>query len=704
MVGTLSSVARECRQNALNMCEVCRLVNIREPDVNVEIAAVLDKMKHDWTVVSHPTGEIQWIGDIPTGRHHHDDGVTYELARARGALEPDIWITKKGSRPVIIEHEFEPGRTVDHEAQQRLKCETRNKHKIDSVIAMKTPKRFKNRPGGQKEIQEELMAANDISYAVYSPNRFPTKGWLLGSLADVAQTAMAIGVPKNEIDDCVGKMLAHIDEIAYIIRESGDRVKKSIARILSQSENEQTWRMAGLMLSNAFMFHSHIGGEYKIKTLGEMQTLDTIPVHELITEWHNIVKNIDYYPVFDVARKILQQLNDTRAEDVIRILRKMTSEINRRGLAGSTDLYGSVIQEMISDKRTLAAFYTRPTSAELLAGLAAPALDADEYKTPDKLKSLRIGDFACGTGTLLTALYRHLAFGYEHANKNHRMSKLHANMMENSIYGLDVLPSATHLTVSALTEIYPKSICNNTHIVKMPFRMNDDGTCQLGSLDLIIEQTILDMAGAAITPAGEEATPHQIVDSFDIVIMNPPYTSNTKGGADRHAMFSFFETSRDCQRGMAKVQKLRFKNIKAANGNAGEASYFFAIAHKKLKPGGIIALVLPSTIAWGDSWAECRKILAISYEDVIVISIAANNRPNMAFSFATNMGEVLIIARKKKETSYRKCDNSSTKNNHSGNNQRPRGKFVVLNYTRPKSVPEAQEICKFIRRAAPPPV
>ena len=680
------------------------LVNIGEPDINVEIAAVLDQMSHDWTVVSHPMGEIQQIGKIPSGRKHHDNGTTYELTRAHGTLEPDIWITKKGSLPVIIEHEFEPGRSVEQEARDRLKCETRNKRKIDSVIAIKTPKRFKNRFGGQKEIQRELVAAQDISYTVYSPNRFPKKGWLIGSLADIAQTAMAIAVPKNEIDDCVGKMLSHIDEMASIIRGSGNRVRKSIARILSQSENEQTWRMAGLILSNAFMFHSHIGGEYKIKTLGEMQTLDTIPVHELIAEWQRIVRDVNYYPVFDVARRILQYLNDAKAEDIIRILRKMTSDINRRGLAGSTDLYGSVIQEMISDRKTLASFYTRPPSAELLAGLAAPVLGSDEYRTSNKLRSLRIGDFACGTGTLLTALYRRIAFGYEHANTNHKMAKLHASMMADSIYGLDVLPSATHLTVSALTEIYPKSICNNTHIVKMPFHINSDGSCQLGSLDLIMDQTMLDMAGAAITSAGEEPTSHQIVQNFDIVIMNPPYTSNTKGGEDSHAMFSFFGTSRDCQRKMANVQKLRFRNAKTANGNAGEASYFFAIAHKKIKPGGVIALVLPSTIAWGDSWSECRKILATSYDNVVVISIAAGNRPDMAFSFGTNMGEVLVVARKKRETDGKGNDEVTLyKNNEK--NRSARGRFVVLNYTRPGSVPEAYEVCKLIRREqTPPPV
>lgn len=680
------------------------MVGIREPDINVEIAAVLDQMSHDWTVVSHPTGEIQRIGHTSSGRKRYDADATYELTRAHGSLEPDIWVTKKGSRPVIIEHEFEPGRNVDYEAQGRLKCETRNRRKIDSVIAMKTPKRFKERLGSQKETQDELIAAQDISYSVYSPNRFPKKGWLKGSLADIAQTAMAIAVPKNDIDDCVNQILSHINEIASIIQESGTRVKKSIAQLLSQSESEQTWKMAGLILSNAFMFHSHIGGEHKIKTLGEMQTLDTIPAHELIAEWQHIVKDVNYYPVFDVATKILQQLNDAKAEDIIRILRKMTGDINRRGLAGSTDLYGSIIQEMIRDRKTLASFYTRPTSAELLAGLAAPSLDSDKYQTPSRLQELRIGDFACGTGTLLTALYRRLAFGYEHANRNHKMAKLHANLMADSIYGLDVLPSATHLTVSALTEMYPKSICNNTHIVKMPFRINGDGSCQLGSLDLIMDQTVLDMDGAAITAAGEAAIPHQIIHKFDIVIMNPPYTSNTKGGEDAHAMFSFFETDRISQRKMANEQKYRFKNTKLANGNAGEASYFFAIAHKKVKPGGVIALVLPSTIAWGDSWLECRKTLAVDYDDVVVISIAAGNRPDLAFSFGTKMGEVLVVARRKKSITRDKSKEMDPQIKNNEKCKPSRGRFVVLNYRRPESVSAAHEICKLIRKEQAPPL
>ena len=48
------------------------------------------------------------------------------------------------------------------------------------------------------------------------------------------------------------------------------------------------------------------------------------------------------------------------------------------------------------------------------------------------------------------------------------------------------------------------------------------------------------------------------------------------------------------------------------HGNAGIASAFAALAHKKLKPGGVLALVLPLSVSAGLSWQGFRKMLARS--------------------------------------------------------------------------------------------
>ena len=62
------------------------------------------------------------------------------------------------------------------------------------------------------------------------------------------------------------------------------------------------------------------------------------------------------------------------------------------------------------------------------------------------------------------------------------------------------------------------------------------------------------------------------------------------------------------------------------HGYAGIASAFAALAHKKIKPGGVLALVLPLSIANGLSWESLREILAREYTDVTILSIASNGR------------------------------------------------------------------------------
>ena len=63
-----------------------------------------------------------------------------------------------------------------------------------------------------------------------------------------------------------------------------------------------------------------------------------------------------------------------------------------------------MFQRLIADRKFLATFYTLPSSAALLAELAAARLDID-WSDCEAVIALRIGDFACGTGALLNAAY-----------------------------------------------------------------------------------------------------------------------------------------------------------------------------------------------------------------------------------------------------------------------------------------------------------
>ena len=81
------------------------------------------------------------------------------------------------------------------------------------------------------------------------------------------------------------------------------------------------------------------------------------------------------------------------------------------------------------------------------------------------------------------------------------------------------------------------------------------------------------------------------------------------------------------------------------HGNAGIASAFVALANRTLKPGGVLALVLPLSVANGLSWNGVREMLVDDYTDMMVFSIAATGR-DMSFSSDTGMAECLVVARK----------------------------------------------------------
>ena len=597
----------------------------------------------------------------------------------RDGKKPDLIALEQGRSPVVTEVEFSPAGTLEKDALARLHAVTKDGREVAAVVAVRLPARLRKVRGDK--LRKELRAAADLEYAVYQPGRFPKTGYIAGGVIDIAYVMQAASLPDRVIGEWVEEMGGAIRRIADLLAGSGKDTREKIAKLLSLNENEQTWSMAGLILSNAFVFHSHIAGERGIKTLQELIVLDTVPTASLVAEWGKILK-INYYAIFDVARSIITYVKDADAEDIIRVLLGTTGKINARGLATSTDMYGALIQKLIEDRQTLAAFYTLPESAALLAGLAVPPPGSGVYSSPESMKEFRFGDFACGTGTLLTAAYKMLIANYEAAGND--MREIHDGMMGKSIFGFDVLPSAVHLTVSSLAEIFPKKLFTQTKVGKLLYGRRGS-ELRLGSLDLISKQSTLGGGGDYVAGTASDTffSPTVPDDYFPLILMNPPFTRNAKGGADRHAMFASFGTDRDDQREMAAIEKKLFRTT-CAHGNAGAASNFVAIADKKLKPGGVLALVLPSTIAWGASWKACRDLLRDGYEDLTVVSIAASDRPTMSFSFDTGMGEVLVVARKRERPA----------------DEPPRGRFASLR-RRPESVLDSIELCKDILNSKP---
>ena len=449
--------------------------------------------------------------------------------------------------------------------------------------------------------------------------------------------------------------------LSEIANENGEAVGK-IAKELYQEDGEQTRRMAATILANAFVFHESLAGKLKgVKSIDELRGAKKLGKAAILAEWKKILL-VNYWPIFDIARRILEIIPVAESKALIERLAETADKLLENRLMRSHDLTGAVFQRMIVDRKFLAAYYTTPASAALLIGLAlvpelTPAMES--WAKPENVTSMRVADFACGTGTLLTTAYSRIGQLHELAGGD--SEAIHADMMAHAIIGCDVLPSAAHLTASMIAGAHPTVKYEQSLIMTVPYG-NMEGDLALGSLDLLNPQAkLVEMAitAKAAEGMGEKeketwaALPHA---SFDLVVMNPPFTRATVHEADRlnvpNPMFAAFSSTAEEQKLMSDATK-RLTAGTSANGNAGEASIFLVVADRKLKDGGMLALVMPLSLLVGDSWEDSRLLLRRNYSGIVILSIAGYGSEDMAFSADTGMAECLVVGRKTKTEAKR---------------------------------------------------
>ena len=591
--------------------------------------------------------------------------VYYENTRVivdHPGRQPDILITSPGRSPVVVEAEYMPAYTVEPEAKDRLGLDvTVDSRPIEAVIALRYP--------GELADESNLAATlktSSLSYCVFTQERkavkrFPESGWLDGSVEDLADLIRLVSVPQWAVDEATEILRNGIDNAAKILDEtatSRPETVKDIAARLGMTDVTQTRRMACAIMANAMVFHERIAKMHAgIKTL-EKVCGDHVanPQHEVLASWNAILK-INYWPIFAIARDIVGELQSGDAAQILRRLRDTAQEINSSGVENAHDLTGRIFQNLIADRKYLATFYTLPASAALLARLAVAKMEGVDWSDKETIGKLRIADFACGTGALLSAVYEQIAARHERTGGN--PTELHKVMMEEVLYGCDVMPSAVHITCSTLSGLEPAQGFGKSRLYALQYGRQEDGSVKIGSLEFLqssAQWTLFNTSDPAIQVAstGEETTPQAIAnipdEGFDLVIMNPPFTRNTGQEGDHigvpNRAFAAFNTNQADQRFMGKrLGKLAAES--GYHGNAGIASAFASLAHKKIKPGGVIALVLPLSVANGLSWQRFRGMLAGYYDNMTILSIAANGQ-DMSFSSDTGMAECLVIARKLK--------------------------------------------------------
>ncbi|MFH1141191.1 MAG: hypothetical protein V1724_05930, partial [Chloroflexota bacterium] len=623
-----------------------------EPTINVALAEILTQTRSLWRAQGVVRAE------------------NTEVLRSSGK-RPDILVSEPNVSPVVIETEVLPAVTVEADALQRLGEHLQpSGRRLLSAIAVRMPLRLRDLSGAA--LRNAISVASDFDMALYtgqdgeSYQRWPKSGWLQGNVVDLSVLVQSASVPPAVIDEAANVLVTGVGEAAALLGEIASAhpgAVRGICQELRQQDSEQTRRMAMTIVANAFVFHDSLAGGPG--ELGEVRTLDQLrgstgglSKSAVLGEWRKIL-SVNYWPIFDIARRILEDIPSDNVGSLIQRLAATADQLTENRLMRSHDLTGAVFQRLIADRKFLAAFYTHPASAALLVGLAirpdtTPA--GGSWEDPANISALRIADFACGTGTLLSTAYRRISQLHEAAGGD--AEALHPYMMAETLVGCDVLPAATHLTASMLAGAHPTVKYNDSSILTVaygPRKPSDGGGVALGSLTALDPLGTLELLPITAQAAGgvgesERAIRRSLLHaSFDLVIMNPPFTRDTGHEGKKigvsNPMFAAFTSTAQLQREMAQATERLLKGS-SAHGNAGEASAFLVLADRKLKLWGTLALVMPLSLMSGEAWEKSRQLLRNSYGDLIVVSIAGARDDDLAFSADTGMGECLIVGHK----------------------------------------------------------
>jgi len=569
------------------------------------------------------------------------------------AKKPDILVSSTRRQPVIVETEFAPARTVEKDATARLGTRLHSTGAdIEGVLSVVLPENL--RTGDLETIEgASFRYATHYLDSEGDGTRWPPKGeWLEGGIDDLADAIEYLSLSERSLALGTKNLEQVVRNAAELLAEhAGEVALARIASDLHQEAGKQTQRMAAAICVSAFVFHAAIEGQEQIPLVPLAGSIDK---GKLLGTW-NAILEVNYWPIFSIARDLVKELPIKSVPPVMNRIADSISSLAQLGATSYHDLTGRMFQTLITDRKFLATFYTLPESACLLAELAVERLNVD-WSDRTRIEGLRIADFACGTGALLSAAQRAVYRRYRRAGGDDR--ELHQALMEHVLTGLDIMPAATHLTCSMLSCSHPSLAYGRSHIHTMPYGIEGNRT-HIGALDLLDSEHSYSLFATGESMGGRESDSrreHSVTikdKSCDLVIMNPPFTRPTNHkGTERDntpvPSFAGFGKSHDEQRAMSgKLKKFR---PEFGHGNAGLASNFMDLGHRKLKDGGVLALVVPFAFARGKGWEKARTALASHYTNIHILSIATTGSTKRAFSADTGMAECLVIATKQRQS------------------------------------------------------
>jgi hypothetical protein len=386
----------------------------------------------------------------------------------------------------------------------------------------------------------------------------------------------------------------------------------------------------------------------------------------LIEQWRKVLKK-NYEPVFELAVKCLEAMPPhPLIESVIDQLANIASRIVSSRALLKHDVAGRIYHTLLFKKvaKGLATFYTSIPAAHLLARLAIET-DGMNVDWASLDKNPVVVDFACGSGTLLSAFYsanldKFIVSKLESSGlvTQQDLALFHKKMLEQRIYGFDVLEYASHLAASWLTLRTPDVGVERVNIYTLPLGSKGSKDVWLGSLSIDTGDPDYCIVPKATALTSEETSPKRAgltvrertgmkMPRPNLVIMNPPFARTGNVG---HSMLLGHLPPSEREPLLQELrnygQKIK-SSLGGPVGKGGLAPMFVWLADRCLAAEGRMALVLPRVCMSGYSWEPIRKMLTANYM-INHILVSYDPSSNWAWSENTVLSEILLVCTKKR--------------------------------------------------------
>ena len=351
-------------------------------------------------------------------------------------------------------------------------------------------------------------------------------------------------------------------------------------------------------------------------------------------ESHDAWLAVDYKHIMEWSCAILHALPQSpNSNAAVKMIADAAIAIQNASGNQHHDLVGITFCQSVESAKSDGSMYTTIPAATMLAALVFHDLEVD-WSSFEQVTSLRIVDFACGTGTLLIAAANYI-LAHERTGQPDEVAKY---LLEQILYGFDVNNRAIFQTATGIGMIAPSVAFHKMHLYSLTLGIDPaDDNAKLGSLEMLEGLGQLSFNPRPVTGTRIDSDPAPIeTEKFTAAIMNPPFTANRK----RHHHLP--KAVRDALHSREQV-------LYAGTGipHTSNANGFFVLAEKHLdETNGRLAFVVPTATATNPSALPTRKMLAEKFH---IKRLVVSYDPKRIYqSGNTSIGEMLVVMERKR--------------------------------------------------------